>query len=99
MLGSMVAAAPGLAAEVAAAGHEIAVHGWDHRYLTLRGPQETFRDMARAREVIAETTGQVPEWALRRLCLGLSLAGSGHCAPASLRPAALQQVGEPCDRN
>jgi peptidoglycan/xylan/chitin deacetylase (PgdA/CDA1 family) len=60
MLGSMVAAAPGLAAEVAAAGHEIAVHGWDHRYLTLRGPQDTFRDMARAREVIAETTGQVP---------------------------------------
>jgi peptidoglycan-N-acetylglucosamine deacetylase len=60
MLGSMVAAAPGLAAEVAAAGHEIAVHGWDHRYLTLRGPQDTFRDMTRARKVIAETTGQVP---------------------------------------
>lgn len=60
MLGSMVAAAPGLAAEVAAAGHETAVHGWDHRYLTLRGPQDTFRDMARAREVIAGTTGQVP---------------------------------------
>ena len=40
-----------------------------------------------------------PQWALRRLCLGLPLAGSGHCAPASLRPAALQQVGEPCDRN
>ena len=62
MLGSMVAAAPGLAAEVAAAGHEIAVHGWDHRYLTLRGPRDTFRDMARAREVIAETTGRVPAY-------------------------------------
>jgi hypothetical protein len=34
--GRSAAAAPGLAAEVAAAGHEIAVHGWDHRYLTLR---------------------------------------------------------------
>src|SRR5690242_3354222 len=36
MLGSMVARDPGLAAEVAAAGHEVAVHGWAHRYTVLR---------------------------------------------------------------
>lgn len=60
LLGSMTAAAPGLAAEVAAAGHEIAVHGWDHRYLTARGPRDTFRDLARARDTIATATGQVP---------------------------------------
>ena len=62
MLGSMTAAAPGLAAEVAAAGHEIAVHGWEHRYLTVRGPRDTFRDLARARDAIAEATGQVPAY-------------------------------------
>ena len=38
LLGPMVQAAPGLAAEIAAAGHEIGVHGWDHRYATVRGP-------------------------------------------------------------
>jgi len=62
MLGSMTAAAPGLAAEVAAAGHEIAVHGWDHRYLTARGPGDTFRDLARARDTIAAATGRVPAY-------------------------------------
>src|SRR6478609_1886057 len=36
LLGSMVARAPRLAAEIAAAGHEIAIHGWDHRYTVLR---------------------------------------------------------------
>jgi peptidoglycan-N-acetylglucosamine deacetylase len=60
LLGSMTAAAPGLAAEVAAAGHEIAVHGWEHRYLTARGPRDTFRDLARARDTTATATGQVP---------------------------------------
>jgi peptidoglycan-N-acetylglucosamine deacetylase len=62
MLGSMAASAPGLAGEVAAAGHEIAVHGWDHRYLTLRGPAAAWADIARARDTIADLTGQVPSY-------------------------------------
>ncbi len=62
MLGSMTAAAPGLAAEVAAAGHDIGVHGWDHRYLTARGPRETFRDLAQARDTIAAATGRLPSY-------------------------------------
>ena len=62
MLGSMTAAAPGLAAEIAAAGHDIATHGWDHRYLTARGPRDTFRDLARARDTIAAATGRVPAY-------------------------------------
>ncbi len=60
MLGSMAAAAPGMAGEIAAAGHEIAVHGWDHRYLTLRGPVAAYDDIARARDTIADATGRVP---------------------------------------
>ncbi|HEY1674351.1 MAG TPA: polysaccharide deacetylase family protein [Streptosporangiaceae bacterium] len=60
LLGSMVAKAPGLAAELAAAGHEIGVHGWDHRYLVLRGPRATRDDLTRARDIIASATGRVP---------------------------------------
>jgi peptidoglycan-N-acetylglucosamine deacetylase len=60
MLGSMVAKAPGLAAEVAAAGHEIGVHGFEHRYLPARTPRATRSDLTRAAELIANVTGTWP---------------------------------------
>jgi peptidoglycan/xylan/chitin deacetylase (PgdA/CDA1 family) len=62
MLGSMAAAAPGLAAEVAAAGHEVAVHGWAHRYTVLRGPRAVAGDLARARDAVADATGAQPRF-------------------------------------
>ena len=60
MLGSMVDRSATLAAEVAAAGHEVGVHGYDHRYLPLRGPGATYDDLARARDAIAAATGSAP---------------------------------------
>jgi peptidoglycan-N-acetylglucosamine deacetylase len=60
MLGSQISMAPRLAAEVAAAGHEIGVHGWEHRYLPLRGPRAIYDDLARAVDVIEARTGTVP---------------------------------------
>ncbi len=60
LLGPMVARAPQLAAEIAQAGHEIGVHGWEHRYLTLRGPRAARDDIARAADAIAAATGTVP---------------------------------------
>ncbi len=60
MLGSMVARAPGLAADIAAAGHEVGVHGYDHRYLTMRGPRATRSDLTRATELIESVTGTRP---------------------------------------
>src|SRR5215475_10195351 len=62
LLGSMVARAPQLAAEIAAAGHEIAVHGWDHRYTILRGPRAVFSDLARASDAVAGVTGARPRF-------------------------------------
>jgi peptidoglycan/xylan/chitin deacetylase (PgdA/CDA1 family) len=62
MLGSMAAAAPGLAREVAAAGHQIAVHGWVHRVMAAGRPGAVYGDLARARDTVAGITGQAPEW-------------------------------------
>ena len=64
LLGSQVAMAPRLAAEIAARGHEVGVHGWDHRYLPLRGPLAIYDDLARAAEIIADRTGVTP-WLFR----------------------------------
>ncbi len=60
LLGSMVARAPALAADLAAAGHEIGVHGWEHRYLPARGPRGSRDDLRRATELIARVTGTSP---------------------------------------
>jgi peptidoglycan-N-acetylglucosamine deacetylase len=62
MLGSMVARAPQLAAEIAAGGHEIAVHGWDHRYTILRTPWDVLDDLARAHDAVSAATGQRPRY-------------------------------------
>ncbi|HXS63802.1 MAG TPA: polysaccharide deacetylase family protein [Streptosporangiaceae bacterium] len=61
LLGSRIAMKPRLAAEIAEAGHELAVHGWDHRYLPLRGPLATYEDLARTVEIITTATGRVPD--------------------------------------
>ena len=62
MLGDMVRRAPVLAAEVAAAGHEIAVHGDAHRSEALRPPWQVVDDLARAVDTIASVTGTMPLW-------------------------------------
>ena len=85
LLGPMAAAARSLAAEIAAAGHEIGVHGWDHRYATLRGPRALHDDLARACDTIAEATGAAPR--LYRPPYGVLSAGSLlACHRLGLRP-------------
>ncbi len=64
VLGSNVAMAPALVAEIASAGHEIGVHTWDHAFLPLRGFRSTYDDLARTRDAIAEATGREP-WLFR----------------------------------
>ncbi|MEU2778100.1 polysaccharide deacetylase family protein [Streptomyces sp. NPDC007162] len=60
LLGSMLSRSPGPAKDMAAAGHELAVHGWHHRPLLLRGPRATYDDLARARDAVAGVTGEPP---------------------------------------
>ncbi|MFE7039025.1 polysaccharide deacetylase family protein [Streptomyces atratus] len=46
--------------DMAAAGHEIGIHGWHHRPLPLRGPKATFGEPRRARGFVADVTGAMP---------------------------------------
>jgi peptidoglycan/xylan/chitin deacetylase (PgdA/CDA1 family) len=62
MLGSMVERSPALAAEVASAGHEIAVHGHLHRSEMFRTPRALRDDLARAVDTISRATGRRMEW-------------------------------------
>lgn len=62
MLGSMVRRAPTLAAQVVSAGHEVAVHGDQHRAHVWRSPCDVATDMDRATTTIVEATGRRPTW-------------------------------------
>jgi peptidoglycan-N-acetylglucosamine deacetylase len=62
MLGTMARRSPGLVAEVAAAGHEVAVHGDEHRNMLRRTPWRTADDIRRCRDTLAELSGTTPSW-------------------------------------
>jgi peptidoglycan-N-acetylglucosamine deacetylase len=62
MLGSMVRKDAGVAREVAAAGHEIGVHGDVHGNMLRRTPRRTDADIAAAFDTIADATGTCPRW-------------------------------------
>ena len=60
LVGEQVARRPALAAEIAAAGHEVAIHGYRHTLLLRRTPGELAEDLDRAVAVIGEATGAAP---------------------------------------
>ena len=62
MLGVEVRRAPALAAEVAAAGHEVGVHADEHRAALREPPWVTLAALRRARQVIGDATGAAPRW-------------------------------------
>ncbi len=63
LLGKMLCRSPELAREIHLAGHEIGLHGYNHRPLLIRGPRSTFDDLARGRDLVEEVTGvRVERW-------------------------------------
>lgn len=57
MLGARAVREPDLVAQVAAAGHEIASHGWDHRSLPLLDGAAIAAQIARTREALGPACG------------------------------------------
>lgn len=62
LLGEMVERHRGVAQEIVAAGHEVAVHGYAHRLLPLRGPLAAMRDIGRGHAVVRAATGVRPRF-------------------------------------
>jgi peptidoglycan/xylan/chitin deacetylase (PgdA/CDA1 family) len=60
LVGEQVERLPALAAEIAAAGHEIGIHGFRHVLLLRRSPRALRADFERAAHVIADATGVEP---------------------------------------
>jgi peptidoglycan-N-acetylglucosamine deacetylase len=92
MLGEEARRAPGLAAEVAAAGHEVALHGDDHRNLLRRGPGATLDGLRRARDAVAAASGASLAWFRPPygLLSGAALLGAGRLG---LRPVLWTALG------
>lgn len=85
VVGEQVVRHSALCRRMIAEGHEIAVHGWDHRCLLRVGPAETLRLIARSAATVAGETGRRP--ARYRPPYGVfSLAGLGACRRLSLTP-------------
>lgn len=73
--GEQVSRFPTVAREIVARGHAVAVHGYRHVLLSVRGPRATLKDLDRALDVIEHATGVRP---------GLYRPPYGVATPASL---------------
>jgi peptidoglycan/xylan/chitin deacetylase (PgdA/CDA1 family) len=62
MIGRFVERHPQLARRVVDCGHEVGNHSYSHPIYLYRTPRETYRQLARAQEVIAAGTGVKPVW-------------------------------------
>jgi peptidoglycan/xylan/chitin deacetylase (PgdA/CDA1 family) len=57
LVGEQVERFPGLAREIAAAGHVVALHGHRHRFQLWLAPRDLAEDLSRATDVIGSATG------------------------------------------
>lgn len=58
VLGWVAEHRPGLVADIHGAGHELAIHGYDHRPITVMTPSELREDIRRAKGLVEDITGE-----------------------------------------
>lgn len=94
VLGEVAERLPRLVREIAAAGHEVASHGYLHLRAADRTPEAFRGDLERSRKLLEDLIGapvwgfRAPEWSLRRLRnVRLPLvAAAGYLYDSSLAP-------------
>jgi polysaccharide deacetylase family protein (PEP-CTERM system associated) len=64
VLGCVAREHPDLVPRIAAAGHEVACHGWFHTLVYEQSPEEFRRTVSEARKLLADLSGQ-PVWGFR----------------------------------
>jgi peptidoglycan/xylan/chitin deacetylase (PgdA/CDA1 family) len=93
LIGEQVSARPELAAEIVAAGHQIALHGYRHRLQLRLGPGVVEDDLRRGSDAIAQATGIAPSW--HRPPYGIySPAGLRFARSSGLKPLLWSQWGK-----
>ncbi len=61
MLGQQVETYPKVTRAVAAGGHEIGVHTWDHRMLTRLTDAQAYREIHSSIKIVKQLTGRIPK--------------------------------------
>jgi peptidoglycan/xylan/chitin deacetylase (PgdA/CDA1 family) len=92
LVGEQVARRPALAAEIAAAGHAIALHGHRHRCQLRLTPRLIADDLARGADAIARATGVEPE--LHRPPYGIYSSAGLELARRRFRPVLWSRWGK-----
>ncbi|WP_410812875.1 polysaccharide deacetylase family protein [Micromonospora sp. 067-2] len=62
LLGRQAELHPALTRSIADAGHDVGVHGYEHRLLLTSSPRATCDDLARAHAAVSRAAGCTPRW-------------------------------------
>jgi peptidoglycan-N-acetylglucosamine deacetylase len=93
LVGEQVERRPALAAEIAAAGHAVALHGFRHTLQRRMRPSEVAEDLRRGAAAIEDATGSAPVW--HRPPYGIYSGGGLDAARAAgLRPLLWSRWGK-----
>ena len=93
LVGEQVQRRPGLAAEILAAGHVVALHGHRHRLQLRMSPSQVRADLARGAATLEDATGAAVVW--HRPPYGIySPAGLGAVRAAGWRPLLWSRWGK-----
>jgi polysaccharide deacetylase family protein (PEP-CTERM system associated) len=103
VLGYVAERNPDLLRAIAAAGHEVASHGYAHEMITGQTPERFREDVRRARGILGDLTGQeiagyrAPSFTITRKTLWALpiLAEEGHAYDSSIVPVVHDRYGVP----
>src|SRR5687767_4288588 len=104
LVGERAARAPDVVRAIAAAGHEVASHGWSHRSLWLCGPARTDHEIGRTRATLGELSGRAPAlfrppWGMVNAALFGALRRHGQrCVFWSIQPEGLRPTAAAAQR-